>query len=164
MGGSSSESSSIYGSIGELNSITLTTMIIVIVLSVLVVEFLFEQLRHLAKDTPFKFIVAAVEEELMVVGFTAFVFKILFSNNNFLTHDEYLSLEFADLLVPLFSICNCIIGVALMIMSLIYCNIWSKAFHRKLEHLIEEFYDHLKINRCRYYEIEHIYSFFILGL
>lgn len=134
----------LFGSIGELDSLTLTVMIIIIVTCVLSVEHTFDKLRKLTNETPFRHILATVEQELMVVGFTAFVFKIIFSNNNFLNFNQFLALEFADLLVPVFSICNCIIGIVLIMISLVQCNIWSKAFHLKLDQLTEEFLDFVK--------------------
>lgn len=136
-----SSSHSIFGSIGEIDSTTLTIMIIVIVSSVLLIEHTFEIFRKLTNETPFRHIISAVEQELMVVGFTAFLFKIVYNNNNFLTTEQFLSLEFADVLVPVFSISNCILGIFLIFASLFQCDIWSKAFHLQLEQLLEDFMD-----------------------
>jgi hypothetical protein len=131
----------VFGSIGEIDSTILTIMIIIIVSSVLAIEHAFVMFRKLTNDTPFRHIVSAVEQELMVVGFTAFLFKIIFNNNKFLTSEQYISLEFADILVPVFSISNCLLGIFLIFASLFQCDIWSKAFHLQLEKLLEEFMD-----------------------
>ena len=136
---------SVLGSIGVLNPQISTLMIIVIVFAVLTVEFIFYGLRKLCKDTPFNNLVSVIENELMIVGFTAFIFKIVFTTQPFLSDDVYLSLEFADILVPLFSFCNCFIGVFLILMSVRQCNIWSKSIHIKLDQLIDEFFD--KVNQ-----------------
>ena len=53
----------------------------------------------------------------MIVGFTAFIFKIVFGTTKFVPDEYYLSLEFADILVPLFSFCNCFIGIFLILIS-----------------------------------------------
>ena len=129
--------------------INITIMIIIIVSSVLAIEHAFIIFRKLTNETPFRYIISAVEQELMVVGFTAFLFKILFNNNNFLTSEQYISLEFADILVPVFSISNCILGIFLIFASLFQCDIWSKAFHLQLEQLLEEFMDLLKRRNFR---------------
>ena len=140
---------SIFGSIGEIDSTTLTIMIIIIVSSVLIIEHTFEIFRKLTEETPFRHILSAVEQELMVVGFTAFLFKIVYNNNNFLTSEQFISLEFADILVPVFSISNCILGIFLIFASLFQCDIWSKAFHLQLEQLLEDFMDLLRRRNFR---------------
>jgi hypothetical protein len=137
------KSTSVLGSIGELDPTTSTIMIIVIVVSVLLVDGAFNLLRDFTRETPFIHIISALERELMIVGFTAFVFRLIFSSgsSSILTESEYMSLEFADLLIPLFSMCNCIIGMAMIYMSVKQSIMWSRAFHLKLEMLVDEFFD-----------------------
>ena len=74
---------------------TYTSMLAVIIASVIAVDILFHGLFILTDDTPFAKMIHAIEKELMIVGFTAFIFKIIINASNILTGDYLYALEFA---------------------------------------------------------------------
>jgi len=69
--------------------------VIIIVGAVQCIEYSFHSLHLITHDTPFNQMVQSIEKELMVVGFTAFIFKIVVNTTNFLELEWYHSLEYA---------------------------------------------------------------------
>lgn len=133
-------------------------MLAVIIASVIAVDLLFHGLTHLTDDTPFAKMIHAIEKELMIVGFTAFIFKILINSSEVITGDYLYALEFAgklapreilcfidscvsDTLVPVYSFCNCFLGLFLVFLSMKQSDVWSKAFHMKLDELLDEYFE-----------------------
>lgn len=134
---------SLFGAIDGMEAFKGTISIIIIIFAVQAVEYVFHRLKHLTEDTPFVEMVAAIEGELMVVGFTAFIFKVLVNTTDFLTHEWFFALEYADVFVPLFSFSYCLVGGLLIAMSISQCNKWSIAHHYKTVELLEEYFDTL---------------------
>ncbi len=81
----------------ETNVPIYTLMLVIIIVSVNAVEFLFDGLLHLTHDTPFSKMIHAIEKELMIVGFTAFIFKIIINSSDILTGYSLHALEFAGI-------------------------------------------------------------------
>lgn len=125
----------------SIDSELLAVAIIIVVGAVLTAEYLFHGLHIFTHDTPFNHLIVAIEKELMVVGCTAFILKVVLNTSDFLEYEVFFALEFADLLVPMFSFVSSILGIALVIISQQQCHIWSKAFHVQLEEVLDEFYD-----------------------
>ena len=91
----SSEPHSIFGSLVMIDTKLYTVMIIIIVGMVLFIEQLFMGFHELSMDTPFHKMINAIEQELMNVGCTAFIFKVFLNINTVVDHDTYFALEFA---------------------------------------------------------------------
>lgn len=70
-------------------------MLAIIIASVIAVDLLFHGLFHLTDDTPFAKMIHAIEKELMIVGFTAFIFKIIINSSDIISGDYLYALEFA---------------------------------------------------------------------
>ncbi len=117
---------------------------IIIIVAVLTVEEIFRRLQTFTEDTPFQGMVTSIEKELMTVGLMAFIFKLITQSTDVIPHNWLLSLEYADLLVPITSFLFCIQGLFLIILSIKQCDIWSKAYHLHLYEVLDEFYDQMK--------------------
>lgn len=86
---------SLFGSVDALNAVIGTVAIVIIIAAVQLVEYLFHSLHGLTHDTPFEQMVATIEKELMIVGCTAFIFKIIINVKHFLSTDWFYALEYA---------------------------------------------------------------------
>lgn len=86
---------SIFGSLVMIDTQVYTTMIIIIVGMVLFIEHLFIGFHEMSMDTPFHHMINAIEQELMIVGCTAFIFKVFLNTNSLVDHDTFFALEFA---------------------------------------------------------------------
>jgi hypothetical protein len=85
----------LFGGISSLKLMVASVSVIIIVCAVQLVEYLFHHLHLLTHDTPFNQMVQSIEKELMVVGFTAFIFKIIVNTTSFLALEWFHSLEYA---------------------------------------------------------------------
>lgn len=86
---------SLFGGISGLGIYIGTISVIIIVGAVQMVEYMFHLLHKITHDTPFHQMVNGIENELMVVGFTAFVFKIMVDTTHFLSLEWFHGLEYA---------------------------------------------------------------------
>eukprot|EP01032_Pedospumella_encystans_P007663 gene7663-9168_t len=118
-----------------------TVSVIIIVFAVQMVEYFFHLLHTFTHDTPFHRMVQSIEKELMVVGFTAFMFKILVDTTHFLDLDWFHALEYADILVPIFSFSYCGLGLMLILNSVRISNLWSQAYHLTLIEMLNGYYN-----------------------
>ncbi len=146
---------SLFGSISHIGTEIGTISIILIVAGVLFLETIFESLHVFTHETSFTHMVLRIENELMIVGCSAFIFKILLNTTTFLDSKWSHALEYAgqslfisfslclclasELLIPIVSFCYCICGFLLIMMALKQCDLWSKAYHLKLIELIDEY-------------------------
>lgn len=88
-------SPSLFGIVSHLDTTKGTIGVIAVVVAVLCVEYLFHVLHELTYDTPFEHLVPSLEKELMIVGFTAFLFKIVVTIEQGIDPDWYHALEYA---------------------------------------------------------------------
>eukprot|EP01038_Epipyxis_sp_PR26KG_P004478 gene4478-6329_t len=137
---SSSSSTSIFGSLLHLDTKWVTVFIIIIVVSVLLFEKAFELLHEFTADTEFDKMISVLEKELMNVGVTAFIIKIIIFAEHNISHNILIALEYADVLVPIFSFCNCAIGLLLIYSASKQCEIWGKAYYLELSEMLDGFY------------------------
>jgi hypothetical protein len=112
---------------------------LIIVVGVISLELLSSVTHKYTVDTPWDELVIALEKELMIVGCTAFLFKLFLSQNTDLSHDWVFSLEYADLLIPIFAFSNCVKGFMLILLSYYLSFFWGKSYHLSNEELIIEF-------------------------
>lgn len=146
----SHEVSSLFGILSTLDPIIATISFVLIVIAVLFVEFLFHNMHNVTFDTPFEHLLPAVEKELMIAGCTAFIFKVIVNTTKDLNPQWYHALEYADLIVPIFSFVYCFLGLGLITFSIHLCNVWSKAYHLKLLELLDEYFDFANSTQFRY--------------
>ncbi|RYG94396.1 hypothetical protein EON65_57560, partial [archaeon] len=120
-----------------------TTSVIIVVAAVLCVEYIFHILHELTFDTAFEHLVPNIEKELMIVGCTAFILKIIVTTDSAMISADWLhALEYADILVPMFSFSYCLIGLLLIACSVRQCDIWGKAYHLKLLEMLDGYLDY----------------------
>lgn len=136
----SSSIAGIFGTLNELEPILATCSIIIIIAAVVLINHGIFYLFIVAKDTPFELLLTNIEHELMIVGFTSFVFKIFISFYPNIPHDWHVALEYADVLVPIIAFIFCLQGLLLIIMTLIQTNIWIRNYHLPLEEILDKFY------------------------
>ena len=86
---------SLFGGISSLDIMIASISVIIIVGAVQCIEYLFHTLHLITHDTPFNQMVQSIEKELMVVGFTAFIFKIVVNTTDFLDLEWFHCLEYA---------------------------------------------------------------------
>lgn len=138
-GSSHSGGHQLFGSLELLEVDKWSVSLVIVVCSVLLIEGIFHLVHILTEDTPFHKVIVALEKELMIVGVTAFMFKIILNSISSLDVMWKFALEIADLIVPLFSFTNCFISLILIFRSLHHCDIWSKASHLKAAELLDEY-------------------------
>eukprot|EP01040_Poterioochromonas_malhamensis_P013804 gene13804-15224_t len=134
---------SLFGIMSELDPVKGTLSFVIIVAAVLFVEFLFEGLMYATNDTPFQKLIPYVQKELMVAGCTAFAFKVIVNaSDNGMDSHWFEGLEYADLVVPIFSFIYCGFGIFLIIAAGKQCNEWSLAYRHHLYDLFNHFFDY----------------------
>ena len=119
----------------------ITISIVIVIVAVVALENIFHLLHLLTKDSAFNEMIVRIEKELMIVGSTAFIFRIVGSSAG--RWDE--ALNFADLLIPIFSFCYCAVGCILIISSLQQCSLWSRACYVQLIELLDEFLENSRL-------------------
>ena len=144
---------SIFGSVSHIEPIIGTISMIIIIFAVLFLQSLFQGLHSFTADTSFNTMVVRIENELMIVGCSAFIFKIILNTTSFLNEEWTLALEFAELLIPLLSFCYCGIGILLIVMALRQCDLWSKAYNLKLIELVDVYLIRVKSIWFRYVDV-----------
>jgi hypothetical protein len=138
---SSTSHESLFGGLHTMKPSLFLLSLLIVIGAVLIVEYLFHWLQVVTDDSPFRKVVTALEKELMIVGCTAFIFKISLTGSSFISLEWLFALEFSDLLVPILSFTNCIIAVFLVMSSLWQCETWTRAFHRKLDDILDSVID-----------------------
>lgn len=142
--GETSSHVSLFGSVSHIEPIVGTVALVLIICAVLVLQSIFHGLHAFTAETSFTTMVVRIENELMIVGCSAFIFKIIVNTTDFLDEKWSLALEFAEILIPILSFCYCGIGVLLIIMALRQCDLWSKAYNLKLIELVDVYL--IKVN------------------
>eukprot|EP01031_Cornospumella_fuschlensis_P043472 gene43472-53150_t len=139
----SSSTPSLFAIVTHLDVNQGTISVIIVVAAVLCVEYMFHLLHELTFDTAFEHLVPNIEKELMIVGCTAFILKIIVTTDSAMISMSWLhALEYADILVPMFSFSYCFIGLLLIACSVRQCDIWGKAYHLKLLEMLDGYLDY----------------------
>jgi predicted tellurium resistance membrane protein TerC len=81
----------------NFNTESFTIMVIVVIVAVLGIEFMFKCLHHFTHDSPFNKMITRIEKELMSVGFTAFLFKIIINSSDLLKNEWLHAFELAGI-------------------------------------------------------------------
>lgn len=114
---------------------------IIVVACVIATEGIFEALNHMTHDTPFAELILAIENEMMIVGFMAFLLKIILNVTTIIDSTWLLALEYADLLVPIITFIRCFLGIGLIYMSIAICRSWGKAYHFHHMEIMDSYLD-----------------------
>jgi len=153
----------LFGGVVAINAFIFAVSVIIIVASVLLVEFTFETITEMLKESAFKDMFFAIQKELMTVGLMSFIFKIILNTTHFISGDWLIGLEYAgnirilillffylsflifmipndaDVLIPVTSFMYCLQGTYLIILCIFRMELWSKSFHAPLQELLEDF-------------------------
>lgn len=111
---SSETSQSLFGILTHLDGAIFVQCVLIIVGAVIFIEHTFELLQKVTYETPFNNIVRQIQKELMIVGTTAFLFKVVINIMDPMRTDWFHAIEYSDLIVPMFSFSNCFVGIVLL--------------------------------------------------
>jgi len=100
-----------------------------------------EALYAFTQDTPFYEMVGKIEEELMIVGTSSFILKVVVNTTDFATNEWAYPIEFAEILVPLIAFSYCAIGVLVILISLKQCYAWSRANNLKSLEILDDYFE-----------------------
>lgn len=130
----------LFGAIPHLDVIIGSFSIIIIILAVQAVHSILRFIHEKTQVTPFKHTIIGIENELMVVGLTAFIFKIIVNTSEFLDDDWFHGLEYAEILIPVFSFSYSGIGLIIIFHSIKHVNLWCKAYHSTLLDVLDLYF------------------------
>ena len=60
-----------------------------------IVERVFEFLLEITSETPFESVIILIQQELMIVGFTALLFKVIINTTHFLDYTWFFAIEYS---------------------------------------------------------------------
>lgn len=118
-----------------------TYAVFIIIGFILVLKHIIEGLASFTEDTPFSGMVSQIEEELMIVGTSSFLFKVILNTTNFGTNEWAYPLEFAEILVPLIAFSYCGLGILVIFISLKQCYSWSRAHNLKALEILDDYFE-----------------------
>lgn len=121
-----------------------TYAVFIIIGFIIIMKQMLEVLLKLTEDTPFAGMIGKIEEELMIVGTSSFIFKVVLNTTNFAENEWAYPLEFAEILVPLISFAYCGLGLILVLISLEQCFAWSRAHNLKTLELLDDYLNSTK--------------------
>jgi len=101
-------------------------------------------MHTITHDTPFEGMLTKIEEELMIVGTSSFVFKIVLNTSTFGDNKWAYPLEFGEVLIPLVAFSYCGLGIMLILVSLKQCFIWSRAQNLKVLEILDDYFEDKK--------------------
>jgi hypothetical protein len=116
-----------------------TYAVFVIIGFIIIMKQMIELLLSITEDTPFAGMIAKIEEELMIVGTSSFIFKVILNTTDFGEENWAYPLEFAEILVPLISFSYCGLGLVLVLISLEQCFAWSRAHNLKTLEVLDDY-------------------------
>ena len=121
-----------------------TFSVFIIIAFIIVLKQIIEALYTLTNETPFYVMVTKIEEELMIVGTSSFLFKVILNTTSFENNEWAYPLEFGEILVPLIAFSYCGLGILLIIISLRQCYVWSRAHNLKVLEILDDYYQSTK--------------------
>lgn len=130
---------SLFGCLHLLDTGFLSVSFVIIMIFVMGIEWIFHRLHQLTEDTAFYSMITAIQKELMIVGFMAFMLKVIVNAQENINHDWYSAIEFADLIIPITSMIYLSIGLLLMYLQTIQTKLWSKAYNLSLIEIFDEY-------------------------
>lgn len=117
-----------------------TYSVLIIIGFIILLKQIIEALSASTHDTPFHGMVKMIEEELMIVGTSSFIFKVVLNTTTFGQNLWAYPLEFGEVLVPLIAFSYCGIGIFMIMMSFQQCYTWGRAHNLKMMEILDEYY------------------------
>ena len=158
MSSTSTSSTEIFGALISLPVYEGSFGIIIVICSVVTLQYATHLLHALAVDTAFSEMLAIIERELMIVGFMSFVIKTVESSQP-IDSTWYLALEFADTFVPITAFIFCFqgtvpafilpillafnqlfLGGLFILVTTVLTSLWSKGYQLHIFEILSEFY------------------------
>ena len=118
-----------------------TASIFIIIAFIVFLKQLITALYAITMDTPFYEMIGKIEEELMIVGTSSFLFKVILNTTNFDTNEWAYPLEFAETLVPILAFSYCGLGVIVVLISLKQCYSWNRAHNLKTLEILDDYFE-----------------------
>jgi len=118
-----------------------TYSIFIIIGIIVLLKQMIEALYKLTHDTAFSGMVGKIEEELMIVGSSSFIFKVILNTTNFGENVWAYPVEFAEILVPLIAFSYCGLGIVIILISLKQCYSWSRAHNLKVWEILDDYFE-----------------------
>ncbi len=131
----------LFGVADTIDPLDALLSFLIVISAIVLLEHFFHELHHITNGSTFQDMILAIENELMIVGCMAFILKIILNTSDFLTDNWILSIEYADLLIPIVSFMYCFQGIALIVMGSIVTDFWSKAYYLSIYDILDDFYD-----------------------
>lgn len=132
--------SSLFLATSYLNPIQGSCAILIIICFVSIIKKFFDILHYITFDTSFNAMLTLIEEELMIVGVSSFIFKIITNTTHLSTSTWYIPLEFSEILIPLLAFSYCMMGVLLIISSLNQVYWWTRAHHMQVMEILDDYF------------------------
>jgi hypothetical protein len=137
-----------------------TFAVFIIIGFIILIKQLVEALYAVTQDTPFYEMVGKIEEELMIVGTSSFILKVVINTTDFGNNEWAYPIEFAEILVPLIAFSYCAIGVLIILISLQQCYAWSRANNLKSMEIMDDYFEASK--RLSFMYVLYLYYYFIV--
>jgi hypothetical protein len=117
-----------------------TYSVLIIIGFIIILKQIIEGLYAFTHESAFHPMVKKIEEELMIVGSSSFIFKVVLNTTTFGQNIWAYPLEFGEVLVPLIAFSYCGIGIFLVIVSLKQCYTWSRAHNLKAMEILDDYF------------------------
>ena len=130
-----------------------TYSVLIIIGFIIILKQLIEAMYAFTHESAFHGMVKKIEEELMIVGSSSFIFKVVLNTTRFGENMWAYPLEFGEVLVPLIAFSYCGIGIFLVVVSLQQCYTWSRANNLKAMEILDEYFTESKTWRFRYFHV-----------
>lgn len=131
---------SLFEATSAIHVETGTYAVLVIIGFIILLKQIIEALYAFTHESPFHGMVKKIEEELMIVGSSSFIFKVVLNTTTFGSNAWAYPLEFGEVLIPLVAFSYCGIGIFLIMCSFKQCYTWSKAHNLKLMEILDDYY------------------------
>ena len=136
-----SDDSPTFGGANELNAIAATSSFLIIIGCAVLLETVFESIHKSVHETPYQDMVSALEKELMISGFLAFVFNTVAGSIGLLDDHWLVAINFADTAMPLSAALYGSIGLMLIVRSVKHAQLWRRAANIHLAQLLMNYYE-----------------------
>lgn len=143
-GGHTSGHPSLFHALSAIHVERGTVSMFIIIAFIVALKQCITALYAVTQDTPVYAMISKIEEELMLVGTSSFLFKVILNTTNFGENKWAYPLEFAETLIPIIAFSYCGLGVYVVLISLKQCYTWSRAHNLKVLEILDEYFEATK--------------------
>ena len=137
----SSDHPSLFEAVSHIDPQVGSFSVLIIIGFIIILRKTFDTLHYFTDETSFRSMLTLIEEELMIVGVSSFILKILANTYiEFTNSPWYYPLEFSELLIPILAFSYCMMGIILIITSLNQVYWWNRAHHMKVMETLDEYF------------------------